>query len=630
MPNNKHVRYFGPRFTKRSGMEQDETTMEVDVSRQVMALRLATGLAQGALLYWLYRADRGGWWPAGSPYVMTPLLMACALLPAMLISAMGHMAPKKVAQWMAAAAGVVLIMALHAVSREAGMARGAGELGKGAFTSMSGPMMVFGAVFMYIAHSLVMAGAADQRRIASYDTYFELAWKLAVQLMFSAFFVGALWLVLLMGSGLFSMVKLDFLKHMMEESWFVVPVVCFAWSCAMHITDVRPAIVRGIRSLLLVLLSWILPVAALIISGFLVTLIFTGLYHLWQTRFAATLLLGSDALLVVLINGAFQSGVAADVAPLVRLSARVAAVLLLPLTAIAMYALALRVGDYGWTSERVIAAACLLVASCYAAGYAWAACRPGAWLAAIAKVNRATAFVILALLLALFTPLADTARLSVNDQMARLDSGKVSASKFDFTYLKFEGARYGRAALEQLRTRTQGADAARVRKSAGLALQQDSRQQNDLATVSDIDVAANLAVWPTGAALPEEFLSQDWRVGTRRYQLPTCLTQRGVGCDAFVMDINLDGEAEVLVMQAGQLPVVLGSGPDGKWRLVGTLPFAAASCAPLVRELKAGQFQLIAPRAQDLQIAGQRVTINASEMSVDFCAAIKLASKPAQ
>jgi len=393
---------------------------------------------------------------------------------------------------------------------------------------------------------------------------------------------------------------------------------------------VRPAIVRGIRTLLLVLLSWILPVAALIVDGFLVTLIFTGLYHLWQTRFAATLLLGSDALLVVLINAAFQSGEAADVAPLVRLSARVAAVLLLPLTAIAMYALALRVGHYGWTSERVIAAACLLVASCYAAGYAWAACRPGAWLAAIAKVNRATAFVILALLLALFTPLADPARLSVNDQMARLDSGKVSASKFDFTYLKFEGARYGRAALEQLRTRTQGADAARVRKSAGLALQQDSRQQNDLATVADIDVAANLAVWPTGAALPEEFLSQDWRVGTRRYQLPTCLTQRGVGCDAFVMDINLDGEAEVLVMQAGQLPVVLGSGPDGKWRLVGTLPFGAASCAPLVRELKAGQFQLIAPRAQDLQIAGQRVTINASEMSVDFCAAIKLASKPAQ
>src|SRR5471032_2500827 len=579
------------------------------VSRRVMAGRLVAGLLQGLLLYGLYRAATANAWPSGQHYLFVPLIFVGVLLPPLFISAIGHLDTRRTAVWTCVAACIMIALAVHD-----GWRGGAGPqlwpLGvEGHVRMPSGLLFFSGAGFFYIAQALALSAAADGRRIAGYASYFELLW---------------------MGASLFMLVGLDFLKELLLRPWFVVPVSCFAFSCAMHITDVRPAIVRGIRTLLLVLLSWILPVAALIVDGFLVTLIFTGLYHLWQTRFAATLLLGSDALLVVLINAAFQSGEAADVAPLVRLSARVAAVLLLPLTAIAMYALALRVGHYGWTSERVIAAACLLVASCYAAGYAWAACRPGAWLAAIAKVNRATAFVILALLLALFTPLADTARLSVNDQMARLDSGKVSASKFDFTYLKFEGARYGRAALEQLRTRTQGADAARVRKSAGLALQQDSRQQNDLATVADIDVAANLAVWPTGAALPEEFLWQDWRVGTRRYQLPTCLTQRGVGCDAFVMDINLDGEAEVLVMQAGQLPVVLGSGPDGKWRLVGTLPFAAASCAPLVRELKAGQFQLIAPRAQDLQISGQRVTINASEMSVDFCAAIKLASKPAQ
>ena len=600
------------------------------VSRRVMAGRLVAGLLQGLLLYGLYRAATANAWPSGQHYLFVPLIFVGVLLPPLFISAIGHLDTRRTAVWTCVAACIMIALAVHDVWRG-----GAGPqlwpLGvEGHVRMPSGLLFFSGAGFFYIAQALALSAAADGRRIAGYASYFELSWKLIIQLEFSALFVGALWLVLWMGASLFMLVGLDFLKELLLRPWFVAPVTCFSFSCAMHITDVRPAIVRGIRTLLLVLLSWILPVAALIVDGFLVTLIFTGLYHLWQTRFAATLLLGSDALLVVLINGAFQSGVAADVAPLVRLSARVAAVLLLPLTAIAMYALALRVGDYGWTSERVIAAACLLVASCYAAGYAWAACRPGAWLAAIAKVNRATAFVILALLLALFTPLADPARLSVNDQMARLDSGKVSASKFDFTYLKFEGARYGRAALEQLRTRTQGADAARVRKSAGLALQQDSRQQNDLATVADIDVAANLAVWPTGAALPEEFLSQDWRVGTRRYQLPTCLTQRGVGCDAFVMDINLDGEAEVLVMQAGQLPVVLGSGPDGKWRLVGTLPFGAASCAPLVRELKTGQFQLIAPRAQDLQIAGQRVTINASEMSVDFCAAIKLASKPAQ
>src|SRR5471032_1152673 len=471
------------------------------VSRRVMAGRLVAGLLQGLLLYGLYRAATANAWPSGQHYLFVPLIFVGVLLPPLFISAIGHLDTRRTAVWTCVAACIMIALAVHDVWRG-----GAGPqlwpLGvEGHVRMPSGLLFFSGAGFFYIAQALALSAAADGRRIAGYASYFELSWKLIIQLEFSALFVGALWLVLWMGASLFMLVGLDFLKELLLRPWFVVPVSCFAFSCAMHITDVRPAIVRGIRTLLLVLLSWILPVAALIVAGFLVMLIFTGLHHLWQTRFAATLLLGSVALLVVLINAAFQSGEADDVARLVRLSARLAAVRLLPLTAIAMYALALRVGDYGWTSERVIAAACLLVAS-WAAGYAWAACRPGAWLAAIAKVNRATAFVILALLLALFTPLADPARLSVNDQMARLDSGKVSASKFDFTYLKFEGARYGRAALEQLRTRTQGADAARVRKSAGLALQQDSRQQNDLATVADIDVAANLAVWPTGAALP--------------------------------------------------------------------------------------------------------------------------------
>lgn len=595
------------------------------VSRRVMFGRLAAGLLQGLLLYGLYRAATDHTWPSGQPYLFVPLMIVGVLLPPLFISAIGHLDTRRTAIWTCAAALIMIVLSVHDVWR-GGSSPQLWPLGaEGRVRMPSGLLFFFGAGFFYIAQALALAAASDQRRIARYATYFELSWKLIIQLEFSALFVGALWLVLWMGASLFMLVRLDFMKELLQKSWFVAPVICFAFSCAMHITDVRPAIVRGIRTLLLVLMSWILPVTALIVAGFLATLVFTGLDHLWQTRFATTLLLGADAVLVVLINAAFQNGEAADVAPPVCLSARVAALLLLPLTAIAIYALALRVGDYGWTSERVIAAACLLVASCYAAGYAWAACRRGVWLAFVAGVNMATAFVILAVLLALFTPLADPARLSVNDQLARLDSGKVAASKFDFTYLKFEGARYGRAALEQLRTRTQGADAARIRKSAELALKQNSRQQNDIAAIADIDVAANLAVWPSGSVLPASFLRQDWRDDVRIHPLPACLTQRGASCDAIVIDINLDGDPEVLVMRAGQLPVVLGAGDNGKWKVIGTLPYGAASCAPLVRELKAGQFQLLAPRAQDLQIAGQRVAINTGEMSVDYCAAIKAA-----
>src|SRR5574343_55092 len=289
-------------------MEQDELLPSAQVSPRVMWLRLLTGLLQGSLLYWIYRSAQQGGWLASTPAVMAPLLMAGLLLPAMLISAMGHMAPKKLALWMLVAAGVVLAIALHAVLRDVGLQLAPGQGGMPAWRVLAGPVLPCGAVFLFIAHTLVLAGALDQRRIASYDRYFDLSWKLVVQLLFSAVFVGALWLVLLMGSGLFAMLKLDFFKKMLSEAWFNVPVICFAWSCAMHLTDVRPAIVRGIRSLLLMLLSWLLLVAAIIITGFLCALPFTGLTALWSTGHATALLLAADAVLIVLINAAFQNG----------------------------------------------------------------------------------------------------------------------------------------------------------------------------------------------------------------------------------------------------------------------------------------------------------------------------------
>lgn len=137
-------------------------------------------------------------------------------------------------------------------------------------------LMLVLAVGFFIAHSMVLAGVGERRRIASYQAYFEIAWKLAVQLNLSAAFVRALWLVLWLGASLFMLIELSFLRELLQKPWFSIPVITFAFSWAMHITHVRPAIVRDIRGLLLVLMSWVLPVATLIVGGFLASLLFTA------------------------------------------------------------------------------------------------------------------------------------------------------------------------------------------------------------------------------------------------------------------------------------------------------------------------------------------------------------------
>ena len=580
------------------------------VAPRIAVTRLLAGLLQGLLLYWLYSAAQDKAWPATQPYLLAPLMLIGLLLPVLLVSSLGHLSLRRIGVWMAGVALGLTALALHDV------ARGAEHFIWGNYKP-GAPLRVisiqlFGCCVagMYIAHALVLASAQDQRRLAGYPTYFEIAWKLGIQLLFSLLFVAVLVLVLWLGGQLFLLIKLNFLKKLLVQPWFVIPVLCFAFSFAIHITDVRPSIVRGIRTLLLVLLSWLMPIAAVLVASFLLTLPFIGFERLWATRHAASVLLGMAGLLVVLINAAFQNGEAGlGVARGIRFGTRLSCLLLPWLVGIAIYALTLRVMAHGWTAERLIAAACLLVASCYATGYAWAASRYGDWLNWIANVNVGTAFITLLVMAALFSPLMDPARLSVASQMARLDSGKVGADKFDFEYLRFQGARYGQAALQELTMRNTGPDAAVIRARATAMLMRENRFDE---TGALSDVAINLTVRPAGVTLPQSFLQQDWSQAGPGWRLPACLKRAGQQCDAYAMDFDGDGRQEVLLISNDPRAssVLLAEKEEGGWYARGQIPTEILRCRPLRDKLQAGQFTLVPPKVQELEVDGQRVPMS--------------------
>jgi hypothetical protein len=573
----------------------------------IAAARIGIGLLQGLALHLLYRAGTDFTWPATSPRLFLPLLMVCVLAPAILISGLGQLTRRRLLLWAGVAAAIVAALAFYDVWRMEGAWRPpAGPKPRGAEPS---PQLCFALVAgLFIAHALVLAGASEGRRIASYTAYFETAWKLGVQLAFSALFVGVTWLVLQLGAQLFMLIKLDFLSKAIQKSWFSIPVTTFAFAGAMHLTDVRPGIVRGIRNLLLVLLSWILPVLTLLVGGFLASLPFTGLDPLWGTRSAAAVLLGAAGAFVVLINAAWQNGAMATARP-VALAARVAALLLVPVTALAIYALALRVGDHGWTDDRVLAAACMLVAACYAGGYAAAALRRG-WLPTLAGVNIAAAFVVLGVLLALLSPLADPARLSTNDQMARLASGRVSAAQFDVGYLHFDGARYGHAALAQLDAATGRADAAQLRsRIAAVRKLRYRHEQNLLGNAPKL--ADNLRVWPAGTRLPDSFMNTEWTNMARSNDIPKCLLFRAHSCDALQFDLDGDGRPEVLLLSDNSWDSAFATEQDGRWRIAGAL--TSQGCQPWKQVLQEGSPRALPPAWKDLEVGGRRIRVQPSQ-----------------
>ncbi len=601
--------------TPESDLLAQEAVRDAAVTRRVGQLRLITGLLQGGLLYFLYHSRQSGAWPANHPMLYLPLVLAAIVLPVLLISSLGHLERRPLAWWLGAAAVVLAAVGMHDAWRSA--------FDHAPVLRPSFLLFPFCIGFFFVAHSLVMAGAHDRRWVAHYATCFESAWKLAIQLLFSALFVLGVWLVMWMGAALFGLLKLDFLETLLLKSWFSVPLVCLAFSSAMHTTDVRPAIVRGIRSLLLVLKAWILPIAVLLVGGFLASLPFTGLEVLWQTRHATAVLLASCAVLVVLVNAAFQAGdAAAGLARIVRLAARVACFLLPPLALLGVYALGLRVADYGWTPDRVIAAACLVVALFYAAGYLRAAVRRGGpWLDGLRQVNIASAFLALAVSLAMFTPVADPARISVADQVARLARGTTPAEKFDYGFLRYHGARYGMEALQALAARGAGPKADAVRIRAANALNERYEDRAAARSPAPAGGPPSLRVWPQGAQLPAGFLEQDWMKTWQPYPPPGCMRGNGTRCDAIVLDGDGDGRPDVLLLgeESGDGAALL-SKRNGKWQVIGRPPMWLAGCQGLQERLRTGQFKLPTTALRDIEIDGQRIVLLPSEPELLDCA----------
>lgn len=516
-------------------------------------IRLAIGLVQGLGLYFLHRASDGvASWPATNPLVFGPLLLVIGFLPLVLLAGVGRLRPLTLAIWTVAAGVVLALLGLHDIARQS-----ADTLQGPPF--LSPPVILFSAAALFIAHHLVVPADMERRRIAGYPAYFDTASKAAVQLALSVGFTGAFWILLHLGAALFKVIGLDFLETLLGKEWFAIPITFVVFATAVHLTDVRDGLIRGVRTVGLMLLSWLLLVMTVLAAGFIAALPFTGLDGLWETGSATALVLSAAAALIVLINAAYQDGQSDNRPPAVlRAAVRVAAVLITPLVIIAVWGLSLRIRQYGLTPDRIIAAACALVGASFAAGYGWAALSPfwrkGEWMRPLERTTIWTAVLTVAVILALFSPLLDPARLSVADQVARLERGAVTPDRFDYRFLRFESGKAGQAALARLARSTNPDIATRAQAARVATLRYD-------AAFEDLTAQA-IEMLPAGSALPAGFLtSVDGRA------LRGCETAGD--CVAVLQDVNADGTPELLLARAFGVEVFARL-DSARWTRVGS------------------------------------------------------------
>lgn len=460
--------------------------------------------------------------------------------------------------------------------------------------------------FLFIAHELVSSGDQAGKPVAPFTLYFDQAWKHGVQLALAVIFTGLFWAILGLGALLLGFIGFHWFKDLITNEYFAFPASGLALAASVHLGDVQTKLMQNFRALVLGVLSWLLPVITVIGLIFAVSLCFSGLEPLWKTKAATASLLGGCVALVLLINATYQQGdEERDVHIILKWAARIACFLLPVFAALAAYSLYLRVNQYGLTPERVLAGVGCTIALLYAVGYPIAAAMPkGRWLKLIETVNITLAFVMVAIFLAVLTPLADPLRLSAESQAARVQDGAVAPDRFDWKVLRFQTGTYGKDALARL-TKSGKSEAIRKAAAAAMALKDDERWISDEASLpapAKPDATRIIMVQP-GMTLPADFLAQAYPRDAN--QTPDCLFGTETPCYVAVIDMSADGTPELLILNGNRLYLFWQT--NGHW-----IPTAKSVwlSEDQTAAFKAGKLTTQNPAWQDLRLPDSSLSFN--------------------
>ncbi|WP_113911881.1 DUF4153 domain-containing protein [Roseovarius dicentrarchi] len=313
------------------------------------------------------------------------------------------------------------------------------------------------AAFVYllaIGAPFVIAGLHRHGGWRHYGDLFDAAWSLVVRSTAAWLFVAVVWLVLLLSDQLLGLVGIGIIDDLMD----VEPVPYLITGIALGL---GLAIVHELRDylspfLMIQLLRLLLPALLLVLAVFIVALPFRGLDSLFgQFSAAATLIAVTVAGITLVTTAVHRDDSVSVQGSLMLIATRLLSAMLPVPPALAVWAVWLRVDQYGLTPDRLAALISASVVLIYAAAYAASLLRRGDWRRAQRSVNRWMALVTLAIAALWLTPLLHAERLATASQIARAEQGRTAA----LWEMAHDWGIAGRRGLARLEARAQaGAD----------------------------------------------------------------------------------------------------------------------------------------------------------------------------
>lgn len=479
------------------------TTALFDSGRLCAAL----ALIQAVALWGLHQAVTSNNWPASDPGVLVASYLVAFWVPPTLYLLWSHR-QQAVLWWTVAALAAFLAFTGYQSFDQLSAPIKDAEIDEGQIIGFAAPVVILWLIFLPLLRSRLESG----RWRAPYEVLFRGTWRSCLTLAESILFTILFWALLGLWSTLFNeLLGNPFFRDLFSDPRFYYPATTLAFAAATQIIGTSDRLIDGVLDQILELLKWLLPLAGLIVIAFTLALLprLPELFGSGEKVISSWVLLALVAATVLLINAAYRDGATEPgYTPFLRQALRLVPLFLTVVAATALYSLVVRTTSLGLTPARYWGLVTAAFAVLYAAGYAVAALRGGAWLGAIKNVNFTVAILLLTTLAVSVTPLADPTRWSISSQLnqaIRSDSTEVREGAMQ--YLRFDSGSQGRLALETIATGRRASDAS-IRAQAASVLALTSRKREPKvdpgATQERYSAWRNrLQIMPEGRSIPD-------------------------------------------------------------------------------------------------------------------------------
>ncbi|WP_423731876.1 DUF4153 domain-containing protein [Hafnia paralvei] len=413
-------------------------------------------------------------------------------------------------------------------------------------------------------------------------------WKNTITVVLTLLVSGLMWGILSLGAGLFKLIGIDFFYELFfQHEIFMYLANGLIVAIGVLISRTHPKLIITVRNLLSLTVKGLLPLLSFFALIFIFSLPFTGIDALtdkWSS--ATTLLTTMSLLLALLVNAIYLSSDGIDKKPYPNLIRYIinGSLLVLPIYAIlSTYYLGQRIVQYGWTPDRLWASVIVGLSLCLTLAYASAVVRKNnIWLHSLGSINKKIMWLIAVAVVLCNSPIIDPYRISVNDQINRYSTGKVSPDDLDLVMLRFDSGRRGNDALQALRSDVKFVSDPRRK----LKLEKTLMQTTRWGSYGDDDKKPYAAFTPeiarkniqlaAGTPSPEstwwESLPKD--IG-RGNNISECYLMANA-CVVTTLDLNNDGNKEPILcnFSAPKEPFCqIYVQRAGKWRVVSRINF---------------------------------------------------------